>query len=114
MTTDSTPAKSRNNVRNKWLGIGAVVLTALLFFTNPDQTAHLKSITEAVDLRFPKAKPGNPYSGYDTRLTGIVQYHNYGLFSTTGFFNMTFSYGFLGRVQTTNSISYIAGVPPVQ
>jgi hypothetical protein len=85
------------------------VLAGILFLTNPDQATHLKAINEAIELRF----PNTPYGSNYTRMTGVIQYHNYGLFSTTGFVDMTFSYGFLGRVQTTNDISYVAtGVMP--
>jgi hypothetical protein len=46
-------------------------------------------------------------------MTSVIQYDNYGLFSKTGFGGMTFSYGFLGRVQTTNDISFVGtGVMP--
>jgi hypothetical protein len=81
----------------------------ILFLTNPDQTMHLKAINEAVELRF----PNTPYGSSYTRMTSVIQDYNYGLFSTTGFADMTFSCGFLGRVQTTNEISYVAtGVLP--
>jgi hypothetical protein len=58
--------------------------------TNPDQATHLRAINDAVELRF----PNTPYGSNYTRMTGVIQYHNYGLFSTTGFLDMTFSYVF--------------------
>lgn len=105
MTTDSAPTKPKSSVL-KWLLIGTAVLASILFFTNPDQTQHLKSINEVVELRYPRTRPGF-LNGNEVRKTGLIEYHNYVLFSITGFADMTFSYGFLGRVQTTNDISFV-------
>jgi hypothetical protein len=98
-----------NTSRLKWILAAIALVAGILFLTNPDQATNLRAINDAVELRFPNTPYGNNY----TRMTSVIQYHNYGLFSTTGFLDMTFSYGFLGRVQTTNEISYVAtGVIP--
>jgi hypothetical protein len=95
--------------RLKWILAAIALFAGILFFTNPDQATHLKAVNEAVELRF----PNTPYGSNYARMTGVIQYHNYGLFSTTGLGDMTFSYGFLGRVQTTNDISFVGtGVMP--
>jgi hypothetical protein len=99
------------NPRLKWLLIGITTLVVVMFFTNPDQTSHLRAITEAGNLRYPNANVTG-----DPQYFSAVEYHNYGLFSTTSYVSyLTFSYGFLGRVQTTNDITYLyTGVLPTR
>ncbi len=98
-----------NRFHLKWILPAIALLAGVLFLTNPDQAIHLRAINDAVELRFPNTPYGNNY----TRMTSVIQYDNYGLFSKTGYGGMTFSYGFLGRVQTTNDISFVGtGVMP--
>jgi hypothetical protein len=93
----------RSHARLKWLLIAIAVVVTIMFFTNPDQTSHLKVIKEAGDLRYPNVDlTGGPNNFY------VIEYHNYGVFSTTGYVGyLTFSYGFLGQVRTTNDITYL-------
>jgi hypothetical protein len=77
----------------KWILPAIALLAVILFLTNPDQTTHLKAINEAVELRL----PNTPYGSSYTRMTGVIQYHDYGLFSTTGFADMISATVFLGE-----------------
>lgn len=71
------------------------------------RSSHLRAIRETVALR----KPAESHSVTDWLLP-TVEYHNYLIFSTTRFSNMTFTYGYFGRIQTTNDIGVFYGVVP--
>ena len=43
---------------------------------------------------------------------GPIEFSNFGLFSTSSYRDMTLSYGFLGRVQTTNYVAVV--IAPLQ
>ena len=82
----------------RWFLVGCTVLAllaVLAFFTNPDQATHLKAIREIVALR---------YSKYEGNVTlQPVTYNNYLVFSTTtSLGGLTLTYGYFGRIQTTN------------
>lgn len=94
--------------RKLWIAAGTVaILLIVAAFTNPDQASHLRAIRETVALR----KPAESHSVTDWLLP-TVEYHNYLVFSTTRFSNMTFTYGYFGKIQTTNDIGVFYGVVP--
>ena len=90
-------AKRRNLV---YLGFGIALLVLLLaFFTNPDQAAHLEAIKDTAVLR------RSGYEALRVEVSPAVMYNNYLIFSTTSFAGMkTLTYGYFGRVQTTNDV----------
>ncbi len=81
----------------------AVLIFLLAFFTNPDQAAHLKAITDTIALRSSNNPPLISLS--------VVHYNNYLIFSTTTFGDTPLTYGYFGRIQTTNGIGIFLGVP---
>jgi len=88
-------AKPRNLI---YLGVGIAMLVLLLaFFTNPDQAAHLRAIKDTAVLR------RSGYEALRVEVSALVIYNNYLIFSTTSLGGMkTLTYGYFGRVQTTN------------
>ena len=66
------------------------VVVGILYFKNPDQATHLRVITETVHLR----RPPNILTTSNDDMLRVVTYNNYVVFSTTGFADKTFSYGF--------------------
>ena len=82
--------------RNLIVAASAVALILLMaFLTNPDQATHLKAIKETAALRKPDGASG-------VNLMPIVHYNNYLIFSTTTIAEMTLTYGYFGRIQTTD------------
>jgi hypothetical protein len=96
----------------KWIVAAIVLLAVVLFATNPDQAAHLKSVKDTLDLRFPKPAPGLYSQPVTIPYTSIIEYHNYGICSRTTVFDATISFGILGRVQTTDDVTYVVTGPP--
>jgi len=99
--------------------IGVCLLIAITaFLTNPDQAAHLKPLKETIVLKYPYAGGDSrnanalryPYGGRDISVYSfpLLQYHNYGVFSTTGWSTKIYSYGYFGRIQTTDDIVELA------
>lgn len=87
----------------KWILPTIAVLLGILFFTNPDQATHLKAIRETLRLRNSSTDP-------DTLLR-ITDYNNYIVFSTTSCVGITCSRGYLGRVEVTDNIRLLDGIP---
>jgi hypothetical protein len=100
MTTDALHQK--RNTRNKRLLITAAsIITFVLFLTNPGQAAHLTAIRETLKLRYQPSPTSNSMSEVWIMMSS---YNNYMLFSTITFKDKIVSFGFLGRVQTTDDI----------
>ena len=89
--------------RYKWLLIAFVAIVLLAFFTNPNQAQHLKAIKETGALR-----ESRDFSIADMFLPQ-VEYHNYGVFSTTTFGDTHLTYGYFGAVQTTDNVGFLYG-----
>jgi len=92
-------AKTKSNV--KWLLCVITGILIILVLTNPNQTAHFTAIQEARKARLPAVMlEGNSNSAMGL----ILEYHNYGIFSAVTGTSGTWSFGYLGRVQTTEEI----------
>lgn len=87
----------------KWIVPTIAVLLAVLFFTNPDQATHLKAIKDTLKLRNASADPDV--------LLRVSDYNNYLIFSTTSLVGVTCSRGYLGRVEVTDNIKLLDGIP---
>jgi hypothetical protein len=95
-----------------------VLIAITAFLTNPDQAAHLKALKETISLKYPYAgaaagnanalQYGNAGRDMSVYSFPLLQYHNYGVFSTTGWSTKIYSYGYFGKVQTTNDIAELA------
>ena len=92
-----------NKSQLKWIVQVIVVVIAVLFFTNPDQATHLKAIKDTLKLRNASADP-------DTLLR-ITDYNNYIIFSTTSLGGITYTRGYLGRIEVTDNIKLLDGIP---
>lgn len=71
----------------------------IAFFTNPTQASHLMAIRETAALE----KGMSTYSAKTALI--LARYNNYWLFSTTTFGELTLTYGYFGKIQTTNDVS---------
>ena len=92
-----------NKSQLKWIVAAIAVLFAVLFFTNPDQATHLKTIKDTLKLRNASADPDV--------LLRVSDYNNYLIFSTTSLVGHTCSRGYLGRVEVTDNIKLLDGIP---
>ena len=93
-----------NKTRIKWITLTCIVIASVLFGTNPTQATHLKAIQETRRLR-------NPSADLENLALRFTEHHNYYLFSTTTFGDIAFSRGYLGRVEVTDNIKILDGIP---
>lgn len=85
--------------QKKWTAAAVVLGIAIVMFaTNPDQAAHLRTMKETVEL-----KPHDP-SMVPTAFFTATTYNNYFLFSTTTMLDHVTSWGAFGKVSTTDRI----------
>ncbi len=81
-------------------GLGLLLLAT---FTNPDQAAHLKAIKDTASAR------KSVYEAAHIAVSDSVMYKNYLVFSTTSLSGVIpLTYGYLGRVQTTQNVTLAA------
>ena len=92
---------NRRNLILVGIALGVAVLI-LAFFTNPDRAAHVKAMKSAVGLR----KSDSASAAMELLLPDL-KYNNYFVFSTTSFGTKNFTYGYFGRIQTTNAMEFL-------
>jgi hypothetical protein len=99
MSIDTPPPVAKPKPNKKWLLFGITGILVILLLTNPNQTAHFTAIQEARKVRLSAVMIES-----STALGLILEYHNYGIFSTVTGTSGTWSFGCLGRVETTDEI----------
>lgn len=99
MSIDTPPHAAKPKSSVKWVLFGITGILIILILANPNQTVHFTAIQEARKARLSAAVIES-----NTALGLILEYHNYGIFSTVTGTSGTWSFGYLGRVQTTDEI----------
>jgi hypothetical protein len=99
MSIDTPTPTAKIKPTVKWVLLGVAGILIILLLTNPNQTAHFTAIQEARKARLPAMMLEN-----NGAMGLILEYHNYGIFSVVTGTSGTWSFGYLGRVQTTEEI----------